>query len=150
MNPRGGPRRLFLDTGVLLATVLPRDPDHEVAVGVLHRLGDGEWTSAFTTDYVLAEAFNFLRRKVRRRATAEALVSLVFGADDFVPVVASVLRVHSGRFARALERYRREHDRGLSLTDWTSVATMQDAGIAMIATFDAAFRGVVEVVDGAR
>lgn len=143
---RAAPRRVFLDTGILIAAVLPRDPDHAAAVDVLHRLADREWMAAHTSDYVVTEALNFLRMKVKRKDTAEAMLSLVFGADDLRPVVASVLRVHSGRFSRALDLYRREHDRGLSLTDWTSVVSMRDAGIEAIATFDRGFRGIVETV----
>lgn len=132
--------RVFLDTGVLLAAVLPRDPDRREAVEILHAVGRKEYISAHTSDYVVAEALNFVRMKVRRLETAETLLALVFGTDATPPVVASVLRIHGGRFARALELYRTEFRRGLSLTDWTSVVAARDAGIADVATFDAALR----------
>jgi len=139
--------RLFLDTGPLLAAVLPRDPDHSAARAILHRAADREWTSVQTSDFVLAEAFNFIRVKVKRVETAESLAALVFGADKVPPLVRSVARVHAARFAAALDRYRKDFDRGLSLTDWSSVVIVEEEGIGEIATFDDGFRGLLRVVD---
>lgn len=138
---------VLLDTGPLLAAVLPRDPDHEKAMALLDRISDGEWRGAHTTDYVLAEAWNFIRTKVKRHDTAEALHALVFGHGDFPPIIDSIVRIHSGRFAQALARYRTDFDRVLPLTDWTSVVAMEDAGIAQLATFAPLRRVVQGVVD---
>lgn len=140
--------RLFLDTGVILAAVLPRDPDHQAAVRIMRSLADGEWTAAYTSDFVLAEAFNFLRMKVKRADTAEALRGLVFGIEGVPPPVRGVLRVHAARFAAALDHYRDDFGRGLSLTDWTSVVLARDEELDAIATFNAGFFGLVRVVDG--
>ncbi|HEV8359901.1 MAG TPA: PIN domain-containing protein, partial [Candidatus Thermoplasmatota archaeon] len=87
-------RRVFLDTGVLLAAVLPRDPDHEAAVALLHRLADGAWASAHTSDYVVAEALNFVWMKVKRRDTAEALLAVVFGTEEVPPALDPPVRIH--------------------------------------------------------
>jgi predicted nucleic acid-binding protein len=140
--------RLFVDTGPLLAAVLPRDPDHDAAVAILRRATEGAWTSVHTSDFVLAEALNFIRMKVKRAQTAEALVTLAFGSDKFPPLFQSVSRVHSARFAVALDHYQKEFGRGLSLTDWTSVVIAQDEGLDEIATFDDGFRALLRVVDG--
>lgn len=138
-------RDVLLDTGVLLAAVLPDDANHRDAVRILESSAD--WRSAQTSDHVVAEGLNFIRQKVRRRKVSEDFVGLVFGHDGKVPVVDDVLRVHSGRFAAALERYRAEFDRGLSFTDWTSVVLVEEEGIDAIATFDRGFKGLVDVVD---
>lgn len=74
-------------------------------------------------------------------------MTLAFGSKDVPPLMRSVSRVHSARFAAAVERYRNEFDRGLSLTDWTSVVVAEDEGCDEIATFDAGFRSLLRVVD---
>ena len=140
------PARVFFDTGPLLAAVIDQDPDHARARNLLERLSDGEWAAAHTSDYVLAEAFNYIRRKTKNPAPADALHRLVWGTADIEPLLASVVRIHGGRFAQALEHYRARFELGLSLTDWTSVVAMRDAGLAQIATFDAGFHAVVPTV----
>lgn len=140
--------RLFLDTGPLLAAVLPRDPDHKAAVEILHRAVDGAWTSVHTSDFVVAEALNFIRMKVKRVETAQAIVALTFGSPEAPPLVRAVSRVHATRFAAALDRYQRDFARGLSLTDWTSVVVAKDEDVEEIATFDQGFQGLLRVIDG--
>lgn len=139
-------RGLFLDTGVLLASVLADDVNHERAVSMLEKAG--AWRGVHTSDYVLAEGLNFIRQKVRRPNAAESFLALAFGSNDEPALVDSVLRVHGGRFAAALDRYRREFDRGLSFTDWTSVVLVEEENFGAIATFDKGFRGLVDVVSG--
>lgn len=135
---------LFVDTGVLLAAALPRDPGHLAAVDMLRRLADGEWTSARTSNYVVAEALNFVRMKIKRRDAAEAVLRMAFGDARSAPVLDRVVRIHGGLFAAALERYSADFARGLSLTDWTTVVAAKEDGSA-VATFDQAFRGVIDV-----
>lgn len=138
--------RLFLDTGVLVAAALPRDQHHARGAAVMERVAGGEWTSVHTSDYVLAEALNFVRGRVGRLEAAEGIIRPVFGHPEAPPVVSSILRITSPRFASALDRYRRQFDRGLSVTDWTTVVAMADEGIHQLATFDRGFQGVVDVV----
>lgn len=137
------PPRLFIDTGTFIATLLPHDPDHAAARRVMQRITDGEWQQVNTSDYIIAEVLNFIRRKIKRRETADHFLTLVFGTEQRPPLVDNTLRIHSGHFARALDRYRNEFDRGLSLTDWSTVVAMEDAAISHLATFDAGFHGVV-------
>ena len=136
-------RGLFLDTGVLLASVLEKDAHHAEATQIL---ADDRWGRFHTSDHVLAEALNYARRKVRRPEVAERIVALAFGDESAAPLIDVVHRVHSGRFAAALERYRSEFERGLSFTDWASVVLIEEEGLDAIATFDGGFRGLVEVV----
>jgi predicted nucleic acid-binding protein len=137
-------RGLFLDTSVLLAAIISKDAGHEEAVRILSRVS--QWGSVHTSDYVVAEALNYVRMKMKRAELAEKVVALTFGEDDEPPLVDSVLRVHGARFAAALERYRREFARGLSFTDWSSVVLMEEERLSTIATFDGGFRGIVDVV----
>lgn len=139
---------MFLDTGFLLATVLPGDRDHAAAVRLARAIRNGAHGSASTSDYVLAEGLNFIRRKVRRPEVAGDFLALAFGSRGMAPLVRPLLRVHGTRFAAALDRYQREFERGLSFTDWTSIVLMEEERIGTIATFDDGFRGLVKVADG--
>lgn len=135
--------RLFLDTGIFVGLVHKSDKKHEEAQRLLGEIIDGRFTEVFTSDYVLAEAWNFIRMKIRRREAAEAVSRLAFGEPNAPPLVTDVLRVHGHRFAAALIHYRKEFDRGLSFTDWTTVVLMDDDRIETIATFDNGFTGLV-------
>lgn len=137
---------VFLDAGVLVGMVTPWEKSHARAVGIFERIADRRLGAAYTSDCVLIEALNFLRRKVRRREPAEELKRLVFGSEETAPTIVEVHRVHATRFAKALEHYFREFDRGLSFTDWTIVVLMREKGIDTLATFDSGFDGLVNVV----
>lgn len=136
-------KRLFIDTGVWVAAISLRDPLHGPANAVLDRVVAGEWQSVHTSDLVITETLNFIRQKIRHPEAAEVFLDHVFGHEDLPPLVSSILRVHSARFAAALERYRQEFDRGLSFTDWSSVILLEQEAIGSLATFDHGFTGLV-------
>lgn len=140
--------RLFLDTGIFVAAVSATDEHHAAARSVLRRISAREWESVYTSDFVVAEALNYVARKIRRREAADLVLALAFGADDAPAFVSSVVRIHGGRFAAAVELLRSKFARGLSLTDWTSVVAMEEMRIGHIATFDGGFKGLATVVDG--
>jgi uncharacterized protein len=141
---------LFLDTGVLIAAVVTDDPHHEASAAILEGIGEGRWGRVATSDYVVAEALNFVRRKVRRMEALEAVVALAVGAPWARPVVTDLARVHAGRFAASWDAMRRHHDRGLSFTDCTSLVLCQELGLGTIATYDRGFGGLLDVVPGER
>lgn len=126
--------------------VVPSDPWHAPATRILKDILEGEYRQVSTTDYVLAEAFDFIQARRGRPSAAENLHRLAFGAEGQDAVVDVIHRIHGARFARALDRYRREFARGLSLTDWTSVVVMEEQGIGAIATFDKGFRGLARTI----
>jgi predicted nucleic acid-binding protein len=138
---------VFLDTGVLLGAVLPADPLHARSREALRRVARGELGAAHTSDYVVAEGLNYLRARVRRREPEEALLALALGSEDGPPIVATLHRIHTMRFARATTLYRKHASRGLSFTDCTTLALASERGLDQIATFDRGFRGLVGVLD---
>lgn len=138
---------LFLDTAVFIAAVSRRDPHHEAAKQLVHQLQEGAWSSAHTSDYVVAEALNYARSRLRRREAERAILRLVFGAHDFPPLTPEVFRVHGGRFAKALQLYERYFDRGLSFTDATSLVLVEERRLGFLATTDRGFAGLVPVLD---
>lgn len=138
--------RLFLDTGVFVALVSTRDPHRENVLKVLDQIKQGAYSGVYTSDFVLAETWNFIRQKIRRKEAATAIVRLAFGTTKAPPLVSQVLRVNSARFAAALDRYQSGFSRGLSFTDWTNVVVMEDERIDTIATLDGGFKGLVDNV----
>lgn len=99
-----------------------------------------------TSDYIVAETLNFVRARTVSPGPSEEVLELVFGSDRMPPIVTHVIRVHSGRFALALDRYRTHFDQGLSMTDWTNLVLMEELGIDQLATFDDGFRGLADAV----
>src|SRR5439155_14406220 len=84
--------KLFLDTGVLIAAVLPKDANHEAGRRIMTRVAVGEWSAVYTSDYVVAETLNYVRARVPRRDVAEAVLRPVFGHPKAPPAVTGVLR----------------------------------------------------------
>ena len=137
---------LFLDAGPLIALANPRDQHHAEAHAILAAIATRTWSTVHTSDHVLAETLNYLRRKVPRLGAAEVVVEHVFGSGDARPVVSTVFTVHGPRFVTALHRFQREFERGLSFTDWTTVVLMEEHGVGELATFDGGFEGLVRTV----
>lgn len=129
--------------------VIPSDPWHLPASRILDGIHAGLYRHVSTTDYVLVECWNFIQARRGRPSAVEALHELAFGSEDRPALLGTIHRVHSGRFAAALQRYRREFSRGLSLTDWTTLVVMDEVGIDAVATFDQGFRGLAKIVDDA-
>lgn len=135
---------VFLDAGVLLAFVLAADSRHPDAVRIVREASTGVHGTIFTSDYVLAEALNYVSLKRARHPAAEEIVKIVFGAEDERPLTAPILKVHGGILLAGIARYRKLlRERALSLTDCTTLELMDARGIAKIATFDSGFRGLV-------
>lgn len=112
-------------------------------------MAEGRWGPAVTSDYVVAEGLTFVRRKIRRREAEEALLDVVFGRPGAPPLIAAVVRVHGGRFAAALDWFRRTSNRRLSFVDCTTLAVLESARIRHLATFDRGFAGLVPIVGAA-
>jgi predicted nucleic acid-binding protein len=106
----------------------------------------GEHGRAVTSDYVLAEALNFVRQRVKSEAVARTLDGDVFGRAGHRPIVRDVLRVHGGVFASALDAYRTRWKAGLSFTDWTTVELARVHHIDAVASFDQGFAAWLDVV----
>jgi predicted nucleic acid-binding protein len=137
---------VFVDTGILVAYANADDPRHGEAAEVVEAILGGAHGDAFTSDFVLAEAFNFIRQRVRSASVAKALDGDVFGRPATRPVVRDVLRVHGTIYAEARQHYLARWAAGLSFTDWTTVVLARHRGIATVATFDAGFAAWIEVV----
>lgn len=131
---------------MLVAAANADDVRHARARRLLADIVAGEHGAPCTSDFVLAETFNFVRQRIGRKAAAEEVKAVVFGRPAARPLVEGVLRVSAPCLAASLERYLKKWPAGLSLTDWTSVVLMEERGIEAIATFDRGFEAWVQVV----
>lgn len=138
--------RLFVDTGVLVAAVNPRDPLEPAALDVFARITRREWNTVHTSDYVVAETLNFLRRKIRNREAELAALDILFGRSDAPPAFTHVHRLHSGRFAQTLDRFGQQLGRRLSFTDCSTLVLLDELRIPQLATFDRRFEGLIALV----
>lgn len=135
--------RVFLDTGPLVAAVHRRDAHHGDARRLLHEIASGTLDSVHTSDLVLLEAVNFIVARIKQRRSLEALARLVSGDQRIVSHVHHVdAAMQAEAFARTLGRF----EEGLSLTDRTILALMEQHRVPRLATYDRGFEGRVETV----
>lgn len=136
-------RALFLDTGIFIAWVNPRDRHHHRAHELVRTIKEGQWAKVETNDHVVAEALDWLRANVRDPAAAHLVLRLVFGTKDAEGLIGSIHRTDAAAYDRALADYFRYADRGLSFTDCTVLASMAELRVSTLASFDNGFRGLV-------
>lgn len=116
----------FADTSFFVALVNPSDSLHSQAV---------KWAEEFspdilTTDYVLIELGNFLRRERQRALFVQ--IELTIRQDPFI----NVLPATDAWLRRGIELYGSRLDKEWSLTDCLSMVAMQDHGISEVLTSD--------------
>ena len=125
-------RRIFVDALYWIAITHRRDQWHHAAVIASRQLVNCQLV---TTDEVLTEVLNafgeagpFLRRE-----------SVALVHDLLNDLSASVIPQSRQTFLAGLALYEARSDKGYSLTDCISMATMRREGIAEILTNDAHF-----------
>jgi predicted nucleic acid-binding protein len=125
-------KSVFADAVYWVALAHPKDQWHQRAVVVSQQLGS---VQLVTTDEVLDEFLAFFSGfgDAARIQTVRTVRSLL--ADPMVRVIAQSR--HS--FLLGLDLYEARPDKGYSLTDCISMATMRQEGITDILTHDAHF-----------
>ena len=133
MTPLSGFDRkwVFVDTGGYVASVLPQDGVHTVALVIASTLAKEGWR-AFTTNWVLAEMHALLLSRAGRD-TALRVLQKIDRSD------ADIIRVSPADESRAREIITKYRDKDFSLTDATSFAVMDRLGIRHAFTFDRHF-----------
>lgn len=121
---------LFLDTGAILALVLPRDGHHQEAVQFVRR-GPQRFV---TTSQVLAEVATLVNRR-RGPAEAAGVVRRYLALPD-----VEMIWVDASLFASGIEEMARYRDKGISMTDAISFAVMRRRRLTAAFAFDDDFR----------
>ncbi|MHB8586544.1 MAG: type II toxin-antitoxin system VapC family toxin [Thermoplasmatota archaeon] len=138
---------VILDTGVLVAAIATSDAHHADAISLLRKGDEGTYGAVLTSDFIVAEALNFVQARIRNKSAIDQLLAPIFGTKERMPIVRDVLRVHSGRFAAALDLFRRHFAKGLSFTDCSTLALALETPGTYVATFDGGFRGLVPMAE---
>jgi len=127
---------MFVDSGIWIAAKLKRDQWHQDAVEILKRNFDKETGNIYVNEYVVMETVNFLLKKAGFEVAEKTL--RIFQSHDRI----KILKIDDDIFN--LSCFYFQLYRGLSLTDGSIVANMEQSNIKDIYSFDSGF----DMVDG--
>lgn len=134
----------LLDTDVLVSWVSTREARHRDSKALMARAFEGPWGAPFVTDFVLDEALTLVMARGLPLEAVDRLLALVGQAVvPGGPAPVMLARVSDRSFRAAFPLFRRHFRRGLSFTDCTTIATMDERGADVIASFDKGFDGLV-------
>ena len=117
------------------------DKNHARAAQLLEAIQRGEFGKVFATDLVVAETLNYLVAKARDHRVLERAAADLFGESD--QAWLKMLHLEATSWAAARERFRRLARGGLSFTDCSSVAIVQEMALEGIVSFDRGFDGII-------
>lgn len=120
-------RKIFLDTGGILATVNNRDALHKKAMEVNKKL-ELEKVQFIITDYVLVEVCNALSK--HKSLALKALEHLQTSKD------INLITITDAIFTKGIEMYKKYSDKDWGLTDITSFIVMQEEVMNEVFTGD--------------
>lgn len=140
---------VFVDTGLFYAVQNRRARHHAEARRALADLATGRLGTLFTSSFVYDETVTLTLKRTRRFEEAKTAGDRILGRGGF-PRAFVLLHVDAARFRAAVEVFERYPDQGLSFTDATTVALMEERGIDRVASFDDGFDGVVARADPVR
>lgn len=133
------PEPLFIDTWGWLSLYDQREAHHE-EVAALYRSRRRERTTMFTTDYVLDETMTLFSKRLSVDVATKRLEEIkASAAKGFLRLIW----ITAQRFNRTLALRKRYDDKpGISFTDLSSMAVMQEHGLHDVLTGDAHFHHV--------
>jgi predicted nucleic acid-binding protein len=131
---------IVLDSSFLVAFHNARDVHHQAALRVMEGVRGGRWGRALLPEYVFLEVVTVLAARRGLDVAVRVGHVLVDAADiDFVP--------GSLHFTEAWRVFREQaRGAGLSFADAAIVAVARARGARHVATFDAGFRSVDDLV----
>lgn len=129
---------LFIDSVVWIGAKLKNDQWHENSVKIINKFINKEIKKAYVTDYIIFESVNFILRKGGFDAAVETLN--VFENHERIETI----NIDEITFARASTIFRKYP--GLSITDASTIAAMEELEIKHVYTFDEGFDKVDWIV----
>ena len=123
---------------VWIGAKLKNDQWHKESAHIINRFIKKEIKKATVTDHIILESVNFILRKGGFEAALETLE--IFENHERIEVI----NVDEINFARASSIFRKYP--GLSITDASTVAVMQEFKIKHIYTFDKGFDKIKGIV----
>lgn len=137
---------VFIDTGLFYALQNQRASRHETARNALSAVFEGNFGSAFTSDYVYDETVTLVQSRTRSFSEARIVGNRILGRAEF-PDIVELLFVSETVFDDAIDAFERYADHSLSFTDATTVALVERHDLDYVLSFDDDFDGVVERLD---
>jgi predicted nucleic acid-binding protein len=122
-----------VDTGAFVALEYPYDEHHAGAKRFQSRLKH-EPVQLYTSNFVLAETYTWLRKKLGHAAAVQ------FGQWLRASQIIEVIRISAQVEAKAWDIFCRYDDKDFSYADCTSFAVMQRLGLNAAFAFDQHFR----------
>lgn len=132
---------VFVDTGVFVAFQNTRDKNHSRALELVKEIVEGELGTGYTSDYIFDEAVTVALVRTGRPDMALTLGRMILGELTTPFLVA--LRVDGEAFKEAWGFFKRYAERGLSFTDCTTIALIENRGIDRLISFDTDFDGIL-------
>lgn len=123
---------------VWIGAKLKNDQWHEASVKIINKFINREIKKVYVTDYIILESVNFILRKGGFDAAFEMLD--IFESHDRIEKIT----IDEITFARASTIFKKYP--GLSITDASTVAVMEELGIKKVYTFDKGFDMIEWVV----
>lgn len=123
-------KRIFVDSGFVIALVNQRDSHHQQALALADRV---ENYPLLITDVVLLEIGNGLVRRYKQQAIK--IIEYYLTADE-----VEVINLNPQLFEKALNLYKGCQDKEWGIVDCISFVVMKEAGIEQALTFDKHFR----------
>jgi len=121
---------IFVDTGALFAAANAKDKDHQKAKDFLTKLAE-EKVILFVTNFIIAETYTLMLRKIGRDEAVEYVEKLRNTAE--------IERVSEEDENKAWQIILRYQDKDFSYVDATSFAVMERLGIRDAFSFDEHF-----------
>lgn len=125
---------IFLDTSFLVAYIVDKDTNHEIAVSLMKEIVEGEHGSAITSEYVFDETVTVVL--VRSRSLETAVKT-----GDIIKESIPVLDVGNNVFEASWKRFRNQRNAKFSFTDCTILEMVESNHLDKLATFDREFEG---------
>ncbi|MBU4138323.1 MAG: PIN domain-containing protein [Euryarchaeota archaeon] len=129
---------LFIDSVVWIGAKLKNDQWHKESAKIIDRFIKKEIKKAIVTDYIILESVNFILRKGGFDVALETLE--IFENHERIEVI----NIDEITFARASAIFRKYP--GLSITDASTIAVMEEFEINYIYTFDKGFDKIDGIV----
>jgi len=124
---------VLIDTGAFMAYRNKKDVYHSSADELVRRALKGEFGTIFTTDYIYDEALTLAMVRTGNKGVAEDIFDVMRSPRiEMINIDGIILE-------QARELFFRLFDKGVSFTDATTMAVMQQENIGKIITFDSHF-----------
>jgi predicted nucleic acid-binding protein len=122
---------LFIDSVVWIGAKLKNDQWHKESAKIINKFINREIKKVYVTDHIILESVNFILRKGGFDAALETLN--IFENHERIEKI----NIDEITFARASTIFKKYP--GLSITDASTLAAMEELGIKKVYTFDKGF-----------